>query len=258
VLSLILATLRRQDLHKIISFNTKMSNFFESALNDLDSLEEEILGPDYAYYKFIKNPSELGMGADGGKIATNIGGILSYVDLLSTGNSKASKAGILGDKYFMKTGATCNDIDTGEDATRSLYINNVPDNIPFISSITGTDLKGLVPGVITDMGNLNPLGIFQAFMLGSKPDCKSITMPVRDSNNIESTESAFVATADIQNMNACWFSSGKNPITGESCKESFAPYRRRDKMPDDLLIQLYYGSLGLLGLYLLMRIVTNK
>ena len=242
-----------------------MSNFFESALNDLDSLEEEILGPDYAYYKFIKNPGELGMGADGGKIATNIGGIISYVELLAAGKSNASTAGILGDKYFMKTGATCKDVDTGESVTRSLYINNVPDgSIPFISSMTGTDFKdfrGLVPGVITDMGNLNPLGIFQDFMLGSNPDCQSITMPTRDSNNIESTEAAFVATADIQNMNACWFTDGKNPITGQKCSESFSNYNKMDKkgkMPDDFLIQLYYGSLGLLGLYLLMRIVTKK
>ena len=242
-----------------------MSNFFESALNDLDSLEEEILGPDYAYYKFIKNPGELGMGSDGGKIATNIGGIISYVELLAAGKSKASTAGILGDKYFMKTGATCKDVDTGESVTRSLYINNVPDgSIPFISSMTGTDFKdfrGLVPGVITDMANLNPLGIFQAFMLGSDPDCKSITMPTRDNNNIESTEAAFVTTSDIQNMNACWFPDGKNPISGQTCKESFSNYNNMDKkgkMPDDLLIQLYYGSLGLLGLYLLMRMVTKK
>ena len=242
-----------------------MSNFFESALNDLDSLEEEILGPVYAYYKLIKNPGELGMGSDGGKIATNIGGIISYVELLAAGKSKASTAGILGDKYFMKTGATCKDVDTGESVTRSLYINNVPDgSIPFISSMTGTDFKdfrGLVPGVITDMANLNPLGIFQAFMLGSNPDCKSITMPTRDSNNIDSTEAAFVATADIQNMNACWFTDGKNPITGQKCSESFSNYNKmdkKDKMPDDFLIQLYYGSLGLLGLYLLMRIVTKK
>lgn len=239
-----------------------MSNFFESALNDLDSLEEEILGPDYAYHEFIKNPSELGMGAKGKKIATNIGGIISYVELLAAGDSKASKAGILGDKYFMKTGATCTDVDTGEDATRSLYINNVPDgSIPFISSMTGTnfkDFKGLVPGVIGDIAQLNPLGIFQAFMLGNKPDCKSITMPVRDTNNVDSTESAFVATADIQNMNACWFINKKNPITGEKCRESFAPYKKKTRVPDDKLIQLYYGSLGLLGLYLLMRIVTKK
>lgn len=242
-----------------------MSNFFESALNDLDSLEQEILGPDYAYYKFIKNPGELGMGSDGGKIATNIGGIISYVELLAAGKSKASTAGILGDKYFMKTGATCKDVDTGESVTRSLYINNVPDgSIPFISSMTGTDFKdfrGLVPGVITDMADLNPLGIFQAFMLGSNPDCKSITMPTRDTNNIESTEAAFVTTSDIQNMNACWFPDGKNPISGQTCKESFSNYNNMDKkgkMPDDILIQLYYGSLGLLGLYLLMRMVTKK
>lgn len=242
-----------------------MSNFFESALNDLESLEQEILGPDYAYYKFIKNPAELGMGSDGDKIATNIGGIISYVELLAAGKSKASTAGILGDKYFMKTGATCKDTATGETVTRSLYVNNVPDgSIPFISSMTGTnfkDFRGLVPGVISDVGDINPLGIFQAFMLGSNPDCQSITMPTRDTNNIESTESAFVTTSDIQNMNACWFTDGKNPISGVKCSEAFSNYNKKmkkDKMPDDILIQLYYGSLGLLGLYILMRMVTKK
>ena len=41
VLLQILVIQRCPDLHKIISFNTKMSNFFESALNYLGSIEEE-------------------------------------------------------------------------------------------------------------------------------------------------------------------------------------------------------------------------
>lgn len=47
-----------------------MSDFFQSALTDLDKLEEEILGPDYPYYKYIKSPSDMGMSTDGSKIAT--------------------------------------------------------------------------------------------------------------------------------------------------------------------------------------------
>ena len=38
-------------------------NFFEKALNDVDSLENDLLGPDYAYYKQINSPSEMGMSS---------------------------------------------------------------------------------------------------------------------------------------------------------------------------------------------------
>ena len=31
----------------------------------------------------------------------------------------------LGDKFFLQTGATCNDTESGETVTRSLYVNNV-------------------------------------------------------------------------------------------------------------------------------------
>ena len=62
-----------------------MSNFFSDALNDLSSLEEEILGPDYPYYKYVKSPSDMGMSASGSKIATNIGGLIAYTEVLVTG-----------------------------------------------------------------------------------------------------------------------------------------------------------------------------
>jgi len=59
----------------------------------LDTLEQDILGPDYPYYKYINSPSDMGMSADGDKIATNIGGLISYVDVLITGSGKASATG---------------------------------------------------------------------------------------------------------------------------------------------------------------------
>ena len=33
-----------------------MSNFFEKAKDDVKNLEKELLGPDYNYVSFIKNP----------------------------------------------------------------------------------------------------------------------------------------------------------------------------------------------------------
>ncbi len=247
-----------------------MSNFFDSALNDLDKLQEEVLGPDYNYFKFIKSPADLNMSVDGGAIASNFGHLLAYGELLATGDSPASTTGgPLGDKFFMRTGAKCKDVDSGKQVTRSIYINNVPDgSIPFISSMMGENFKefrGLIPGVMSDIGDINPLAIFQAFMMGSNPDCKSIEMPTIDSNNVKSSDTQFLAVSDISNMNACWFPDGKNPQTGQVCRETFQGGRtttqkkkKTANMPDDLLIQLFYGSLGLLGLYILMRIVTKK
>ena len=58
-------------------------------------------------------------------------------------------------------------------------------------------------------------------MLGSNPDCQALTMPTIDENNVKSTDTAYVATTDIQNMNACWFSDGKN-LSGDKCKEAFS------------------------------------
>lgn len=240
-----------------------MSNFFSDALNDLSSLEEEILGPDYPYYKFVKSPSEMGMSASGSKIATNIGGLIAYTEVLVTGQGKASATGKpLGDKFFLTTGATCKDTASGETVTRSLYINNVPDgSIPFISSITGanfTDFEGLVPGAMSDMANLNPLGIFQAFMLGSNPDCQALTMPTIDENNVKSTDTAYVATTDIQNMNACWFSDGKNPVSGEKCKEAFSVKEVKKDLPSDPIKQAYIAAVGFLALYIAMKVIYKK
>lgn len=239
-----------------------MSTFFNEALTDLNRLEEEILGPDYPYYKYINSPSEMGMGAGGDKIATNIGGLLAYTNLLVTGKGKASTTGNpLGNKFFMKTGAQCKDVDTGELVTRSLYINNVPDGtIPLMSSMTGASFstfKGLVPGILSDMNELNPLKIFQAFMLGNEPECKQQTMEVINTNNVSSKDTQYIALADIKSMNPCWFDNRKNPITNATCKEAFSKIEK-GKMPQDIVIQIYYSSLGLIGLYILMKLVTMK
>ena len=242
-----------------------MSNLFKDVLEDVESLEQELLGPDYEYWNQIKTPSQLGMSSNGSisTIASDVAGLINYVELLVTGDSKASKTGKpLGDKFFLRTFATCTDKTSGEVVDRYIYINNVPDgSIPFISSgmnMNFSEFEGLVPGTMSNLSAMNPLLLFQAFMSGSQPECQEIKLETIDVNNNRSSETRHVTTTDIQNMNPCWYSNKKNPISGQKCKESFSNYKKRDKMPDDLLIQLYYGSLGLLGLYLLMRMVTKK
>jgi len=84
-----------------------VSNIFKSVTKDLNATQEKILGPEYDYVKQIKTPSELKMSEKGtfDALGKNVSGMMSYVDLLVTGKSKASKTGQpLGNKFFLKTG----------------------------------------------------------------------------------------------------------------------------------------------------------
>ena len=86
-----------------------MTNFFDQALGDVKKLEEDLLGPDYSYYSQIKSPGQMGMGSKGDTktLEKDIAGLIGYVDLLVAGGGEASKVkGPLGDKFFLKTGAT--------------------------------------------------------------------------------------------------------------------------------------------------------
>jgi hypothetical protein len=241
-------------------------SFFEKALNDADKLEEELLGPDYKYFEKIKMPSEMDMSSEGSisTLVNNVDGLINYVEVLVAGGGNASKVdGPLGDKFFLKTGAKCKDKNTGEMVTRSLYINNVPDgSIPFISSGLGgvnfTELEGIIPGTLSNMAHINPLKLFQAFMTGSNPECQAITMETIDVNDVRGAETSFVTTADIKSMSPCWFQDKTNPVTGAGCREAFGNMYNTATMPDNTLIKIYYSALGLLGLYILLKIFTKK
>lgn len=248
-----------------------MANFFEKVMSDAKALEVEILGPDYNYTDFIKSPEEMGMSDNGSldTLAHDVGGLIAYVELLASGNSNASKNGgkPLGDKFFLATGAKCKDSASGQEVTRSLYINNVPDgDIPFISSAMGgmtfKDFRGLVPGVIGNLSTMNPLQIFQAFVSGSLPDCQAIEMETIievDGTSQHGSKTAYVTNTDIKNMNPCWFPGRRNPVTSKGCKEAFQNRKNEGcQMPDDPYIKLYYSALAVFGLYILMMVFNRK
>ena len=81
-----------------------MSDFFSDALNNADQLEQELLGPDYEYYKFVKTPAQIGMSNKAKDLITDFKGIAGYVDVLLFGGGKAqSGSQPLGDKFFLTT-----------------------------------------------------------------------------------------------------------------------------------------------------------
>ena len=254
-----------------------MSNLFQEVLKDAKGVEERLLGPTYPYYKNIKAPNEIGMSDKGTlqQMGKNIDGLIQYVELLVTGDSKASTTGgPLGNKFFLKTGAKCaaidkctdeNDESTCEQTDRFIYVNNVPSgNIPFISNGLGvnfSEFKGLIPGSMGNLSVLNPFAIMRAFLSGSNPPCQEITMQTIDINNNKSSESHYVTLADIQNMDPCIFSDKKNPVTGDKCRETFKTGVATDASPvmsDDPIDQLYFATLAVLGVYILYRIMDKS
>lgn len=189
-------------------------SFFTNILGDMSSLETEFLGPEYPYYKKIKTPGELGMSGHGSvdALADDIGGIMKYVEVLVSGTGGGSTTGKpLGDKFFLKTGGQCKDYLTDKLVTRSMYINNIPTKkLPIISDLTGmnfSDLRGLVPGVVEDMYDINPVKMFRAFMEGNEPLCAEVKLDVVDVNDRKSQESGHIPIVELLDLE----SSGKIP-----------------------------------------------
>ena len=259
-----------------------MSNVYEeSATADADTSSSSFLGDSYPYYKNIKTPSELGM-SDKGNLKTlgkDVEGLIEYIGVLVEGKSKASITGQpLGNKFFLKTGGKCSSESegtNGEETDRYIYIDNVPSgNIPFLSSASGvnfTSMRGLIPGTISNLNAFNPVGLFRAFLAGPKPKCQEITMETIDTYNNRSTESHFVSLADIRMITACQFPNKINPVTNVKCRETFTTMGKSNqlnastydcvdqhfKIPSDPIVQAYFASLGVLGIYLMYRLMIK-
>jgi len=186
-----------------------MADFFNSVLDAPGNLSKEYLGQDYKYQKHIKTPEELGMSSEGSfsAIGKDIAGIVSYVELLVAGGGEATKnaptnGGILGDRFFLKTGGQCKDVATGNKVDRYIHIDNVPDGtLPLISSGMGgykfSSFKGLIPGMMTNIAHIEPTKIFGAFMMGAEPLCMEVERNVIDEEGRSSRVKHHMIRPDI-------------------------------------------------------------
>jgi hypothetical protein len=199
----------------------------------------------YPYKDMIKTPQQMGVSDAGnlGALSQDVKAISGYVGVITSGESNAQMAPNLGNKYFFKTGTSCVDM-TGVSQARYAFINNIPDNQGFG--------KGLVPGILQNVTNLDPTALFKAF--SSKTDnCQEITMDTQDNQNVGAQESRYVNNSDIKNYNPCWFSNRTNPVNKSTCREGMS----QRTIPKDPVVQVYLAGIGCLAAYAVYRFMKK-
>ena len=261
-----------------------MANPYNSGKGDPEGLFDAIMGPHaYSYYDKIKAPAQMQMSSKGtiSALTNDIAGLISYVELLAFGKSEASASGgPLGNKYFLQTSAKCFDSD-GKQQDRYIYINNIPDGkfklLPSNTgmSLTNSSFEGLVPGAMEDILRMNPMQLFQGFVTGNKPKCTEVTLPVGNAGDPGisppnctlpgACETHYLLDVDIKGMNDDWFSpSNPKPAISEGFATWAEEQKKEEKgkhpsdMPEDTIVKMWYGALGLLGLYILAKLFMRK
>jgi hypothetical protein len=212
----------------------------------------------YPYYKYIRTPDELGASPKGDlkSLENDVSALIGYTGVLVSGVSSAQRVSPMGDKYFLDTTSECNSPEGL--VQRSVFISNIPEGkLPLISSAMGTNFtafRGLIPGMMENLGAVDPTSVIKAFTQGT--DCQRVTMEERDANNRTSMQSRYVLNDDIKELNPCLFQKKRNPVTGVKCTEGFGNRGEEKQFPGDPVFQLYMAGVGLVGVYLLYRAMS--
>ena len=242
----------------------------------------------YSYAQNIKTPAELGIStkASYSTAGNDIIKMGSYVDVLISGQCSkkapcASKTGgPLGNKYFYSTGGQCKD-SSGNMQDRYLFVNNIPTgNLPILDVSTG--MQGLIPGIIGDMGAINPVALASIIGEGSTPECSQVTLDTVDDNNNTCAASYYIAQKDQTYIDGSLLNHargrpcgpGEGVVgghTGHSGPGVFngtpptPPPQQQQQgfttmqkplllLPNDYIVQFFFAGVCVLGLYIIFKI----
>jgi hypothetical protein len=119
---------------------------------------------------------------------------------------------------------------------------------------TSKDINGLiqyVESLVTEnskaMSGDNHLGNLTSLIFDAKPQYQSITIQTITSDNVNSPESHYITLAD------------KDPFAEEKYRETFQTRPKPKKMlPRDYMTQLYFASLGVVGLFILYHLMKKS
>ena len=202
-------------------------------------------GKDYNYSQQIATPQELGMSNRGtlSQLSDNVAGMINYINILSNGDSKASKQnnGPLGDSYFVDTHATCKNGDNS--VPRHFYMNNKPSgNIPFLTGRTSAPVggnRGLISGILEQASSLDPSVMIKDFGDTSTTTCGLQTFEIIDNNGKSWKETRYVSDKEIENIPKANPKLECNPNlqknSGDECcippsSEDYSKYNANDKL----------------------------
>ena len=251
---------------------------------DNDALEEILSSKHaYQYSKFISTPGQLSMSGEGslGALENNIEGLIAYVKVLTTGYGEGSVTGKpLGNKYFIGTGTKCKNVVDNKIVDRSIYFNNIPTgDIKLFGediglNLEGAEFKGLMPGVIESIGKINPFDLLTAFTEDEAPLCQEVTLPEGESGEkgidppecklSNNCQTRFMSINDINKLDINSFPGKKRPEIMTQKKDDKKDDKKEgfslidDTTNDNLFIKMYYTSLGLMLLYLLLKLLHKS
>ena len=169
---------------------------------------------------------------------------------------------------------------------RYIYIDNLPTGkIPGLGTLKG--MRGLIPGMIENLGAFNPMGLLNSLTAPSVPPCVKLNMETiefmddgansSDWHHKYGTDAHHVALSDVYDLNPCSFdlgggTVGTNPISekvGSDCpkhaSETFKNLFNGEKddntilkLKDKPIAKLFNMSFGLLMAYLLWKVLQKE
>jgi len=172
-----------------------------------------------------------------------------------------------------------------ETENRYIYIDNLPTGkIPGLGTLKG--MRGLIPGMIENLGAFNPMGLLNSITAPSVPPCVKLNMETiefmddgansSDWHHKYGTDAHHVALSDIYDLNPCSFvvsgTVGKNPISDREssdcpkhASETFTNLFNGEKddntilkLKDKPIAKLFNMSFGLLMAYLLWKVLQKE
>lgn len=188
------------------------------------------------------------------------------IDTSSQGYTKNAAGNLVDPSGNIVTDSSGNPVDSSSSCVKTeryIYIDNITSGvIPFIGELGDGKVKtrGLLVGMIEDLSDINPMGLYYAFLDGGSPKCSNVTLQTTDLSNNQAYETHYVTNTDLANINPCVFSDRKNPwkSSNQNCGEGFSNMEMNVQFPKDPMIQLYFILILLLGVYILYRISYRK
>jgi hypothetical protein len=256
------------------------AGFFNKLKAGAHQMGEDFTGPDYRYQDFIKTPKEQGMSGAGNfdALAKNIGGIINYSNILTKGTGPAKIGNNpLGNKFFLKTAGKCAPAENagtrcdaktpcpstapkcfknqcwkpvknwkGGDgalkAQRWLFIDNTTKGkLPFIRG--ESSFKGIVPGMLENIMEMNPIEVLTAFGGEATPLCKKV-------------KSKVTRVTKVRGRNKYYYENWNKYVALTDLPENFA--NRFQNLENKPILHLYNTGFGLLMVYILFCFLQKK